>query len=322
MLKVNGIEIENAKFNGVDLNKVVINGVTVFEKNKENTIIMRTLNDNVKLSVVTKYHTSCEVWNAGTKIGVLHSYGGSTILSIPNKNEDVIIRGIGIKEFYCSFSAITSLNIQNCPDLEALDCSRNLLETLNVQEAPALRILSCLENKLISLNLHGLTKLQTLGCSFNRLTDLNVKDCALLYHLDCSANRLTSLNNVEGLVRLYYLDCKSNRLTSLNVSGCKALVGLHCSLNQITSLNVQDCPLLNFLACCNNHISSSMFRNILSVLPNNSYGRAVLYNILANPEQNYQDFTRPPELVQALNAAKARGWKFYKSVHLSDYYLI
>ncbi|WP_256489021.1 hypothetical protein [Treponema sp. B152] len=38
-------------------------------------------------------------------------------------------------------------------------------------------------------------------------------------------------------------------------------------------------------------------------------------------DNNYKDFTRPPELVEAFNGAKARGWKFYKN-YVSDINLL
>ena len=75
MLKVNGTEIKNVKFNGVDLDKVLVNGVIVFEKAQfNNTVTMRTLQDNIRLLVKTKDGSPCEVWNAGNKIGVLNTY--------------------------------------------------------------------------------------------------------------------------------------------------------------------------------------------------------------------------------------------------------
>ncbi|MGI5066164.1 hypothetical protein H0R89_09035, partial [Treponema putidum] len=94
MLKVNGTAIENVKFNGVDLDKVIVNGVIIFEKMspQENIVTMKTLQDNIMLHVKTKDGRPCEVWNAGNKIGVLNNDQGTSV-SVPNKNEAVIIKG-------------------------------------------------------------------------------------------------------------------------------------------------------------------------------------------------------------------------------------
>ena len=86
MLKVNGTEIKNVKFNGVDLDKVIVNGVIVFEKVQfNNTVTMRTLQDSITITVQTKDLSPCEVWNAGNKIGMLN-HDQSTSIPIPNKN--------------------------------------------------------------------------------------------------------------------------------------------------------------------------------------------------------------------------------------------
>ncbi len=208
MLKVNGTEIKNVKFNGVDLDKVIVNGVIVFEKVQfNNTVTMRTLQDSITIKVQTKDLSPCEVWNAGNKIGVLNN-DQSTSIPIPNKNEDVIIKG---------------------KDITSLDCYYNQLTNLNVQ---------------------GLNSLQSLSCS-------------------------------------------DNQLTSLNVQGLTALQNLYCSSNQLTAQAFKE-----------------IFNNLLQI----ENGKAVVYN---DNDNNYKDFTRPPELVEAFNGAKARGWKFYKN-YVSD----
>ena len=203
MLKVNGTEIKNVKFNGVDLDKVLVNGVLVFEKVQfNNTVTMRTLQDNIRLLVKTKDGSPCEVWNAGNKIGVLNTYQK---INIPNKNENVVIKG---------------------------------------------------------------------------------KNIIMLY---CSGNQLTELN-MQGLTALQELFCDSNQLTELNMQGLTALQKLYCNLNQLMA---------------------QAFKEIFNSLLQTENGRALVYS--EYNDNNYKDFTRPTELVQAFNGAKARGWKFYKN---------
>ena len=224
MLKVNGTEIKNVKFNGVDLDKVIVNGVTVFAKIKfNNTVTMRTLQDNIRLLVKTKDGSPCEVWNAGNKIGVLNTYQK---INIPNKNENVVIKGKNIIMLYCSGNQLTELNMQS------------------------------------------LTALQELYCDSNQLTELNM----------------------QGLTALQELNCPNNQLTGLNMQGLTALQKLYCYRNQLMA---------------------QAFKEIFNSLLQTEHGIALVYS--EYNDNNYKDFTRPPELVQAFNGAKARGWKFYKN---------
>ena len=203
MLKVNGTEIKNVKFNGVDLDKVIVNGVTVFAKIKfNNTVTMRTLQDNIRLLVKTKDGSPCEVWNAGNKIGVLNTYQK---INIPNKNENVVIKGKNIIMLYCS----------------------------------------------------------------------------------------------------------GNQLTELNMQGLTALQKLYCPNNQLTGLNMQGLTALQKLYCYRNQLMAQAFKEIFNSLLQTEHGIALVYS--EYNDNNYKDFTRPPELVQAFNGAKARGWKFYKN---------
>ena len=245
MLKVNGTEIKNVKFNGVDLDKVLVNGVLVFEKVQfNNTVTMRTLQDNIRLLVKTKDGSPCEVWNAGNKIGVLNTYQK---INIPNKNENVVIKGKNIIMLYCSGNQLTELNMQ------------------------------------------GLTALQELFCDSNQLTELNMQGLTALQELNCDNNQLTKLN-MQGLTALQKLFCYNNQLTELNMQGLTALQKLYCNLNQLMA---------------------QAFKEIFNSLLQTENGRALVYS--EYNDNNYKDFTRPTELVQAFNGAKARGWKFYKN---------
>ena len=276
MLKVNGTAIENVKFNGVDLDKVIVNGVIVFEKMspQENIVTMKTLQDNITLHVKTKDGSSCEVWNAGNKIGVLNNDQGTSV-SVPNKNEAVIIKGKTITSLYCPDNQLTSLDVQGLTALQNLDCSYNQLTSLDVQGLNSLQNLECYNNQLTSLDVQGLTALQNLYCSYNQLTSLDV----------------------QGLNSLQNLSCSSNQLTSLDVQGLNSLQSLNCSSNQLTA---------------------QAFKEIFNNLLQTENGKAVVHN---DNDNNYKDFTRPPELLEAFNGAKARGWKFYKN-YVSDDNLI
>ena len=85
---------------------------------------------------------------------------------------------------------------------------------------------------------------------------------------------------------------------------------LSCSSNHLTSLNVQGLNSLKNLDCSYNQLTAQAFKEILNNLLQTENGKAVVYN---DNDNNYKDFTRPPELVTAFNGAKSRGWKFYKN---------
>ena len=90
-----------------------------------------------------------------------------------------------------------------------------------------------------------------------------------------------------------------------------ALQELNCSGNQLTELNMQGLTALQKLYCNRNQLMAQAFKEIFNSLLQTENGIALVYS--EYNDNNYKDFTRPPELVQAFNGAKARGWKFYKN---------
>ena len=181
MLKVNGTEIKNVKFNGVDLDKVIVNGVIVFEKVQfNNTVTMRTLQDSITITVQTKDLSPCEVWNAGNKIGMLN-HDQSTSIPIPNKNEVVIIKGKDITSLYCNRNYLTSLDVHGLNSLQSLVCLNNQLTSLDVNGLNSLQYLFCYRNQLTGQNFKNIFNnlLQTengIAIVYSETNDNNYKD--------------------------------------------------------------------------------------------------------------------------------------------------
>lgn len=225
MLTYNGTAIEHVNFNGTAIESGTFNGVTIFEEGQENTVVLRTQKQRIKLTVKTKKGSDVEVWNAGEKVAVLKSdKEGEVLLKDTGKN--VTIKGRDIN---------------------------------------------------------------TLSCNYNQLTSLNV----------------------QGLSTLQFLDCTRNQLTSLNLQGCTALQRLVCYYNELTSLNLQGLSALKSLNICGNRLTADVFKDMfIHITKTKESGRAILYR---NYDYNYKDFTQPAELASAFNAAKAKGWKFYKN---------
>ena len=174
MLIYNNTKIETLKFGSTDIETGLFNGVTVFEKRKENIVILRTTQPTLRLSVFTKEGLDVDVWNAGEKVAVLGNTG-RVDFRLKDTGQDVIIKGHDIIKLFCNGNQLTSLNAQGCTALQELYCNDNQLTSLNVQGCTALQGLHCNDNQLTSLNAQGLTVLQRLYCYNNQLTSLNVQ---------------------------------------------------------------------------------------------------------------------------------------------------
>ncbi|MGP1443662.1 leucine-rich repeat domain-containing protein [Treponema sp.] len=288
MLTYNGTAIKHVNFNGTAIESGTFNGVTVFEEGQENTVVLRTTQQTIKLTVRTLTGSDVEVWNAGEKVAVLKSdKEGEVLLKDTGKN--VTIKGRDINTLSCNYNQLTSLNVQGCTELQDL---------------------VCFGNPLTSLNLQGLSALQYLDCFRCELSSLNVQGCSALQELECSRNTFMSLN-AQGCTALQYLSCADNLMESLNAQGCTALQYLSCADNLMESLSVQGMSALQSLKCCGNLLTADVFKDIfINIAKTNKSGRALLY---CNGDYNYKDFTQPAELASAFNAAKAKGWKFYKN---------
>lgn len=145
MLTYNGTAIEHVNFNGTAIESGTFNGVTVFEEGQENTVVLRTTQQTIKLTVRTLTGSDVEVWNAGEKVAVLKSdKEGEVLLKDTGKN--VTIKGRDINTLSCNYNQLTSLNLQGSTALQYLSCANNLMESLSVQGMSALQSLKCCGN--------------------------------------------------------------------------------------------------------------------------------------------------------------------------------
>ncbi|TYT78085.1 leucine-rich repeat domain-containing protein [Treponema phagedenis] len=279
-------------------------------------IRMRTNAGSINLRVTTKDGSPCEVWNGGKKIAELQSDNKENI-AVQNKAEEIIIKGYDIQELYCCGSKLTALDISGLTSLKELYCYNNQLTSLAVSGLTSLQHLDCSDNQLTELDVSGLTSLKELYCYNNQLTSLAVSGLTSLRTLSCPHNQLTTLD-VSGLTSLKHLDCQYNQLTTLNLSGCASLEELECYRNRLTKLDISSCTSLKELYCYNNKLSAEDLKKIFEDLPERKEkdGMAVLYNSCGNVnDNNYKDFTQPPELAASLEAAKAKGWRLYINNH-------
>lgn len=90
------------------------------------------------------------------------------ILSISEREDIVSVEGIEafpkLREFYCSNSGITEIDLSKNPRIQALACSGNAITTLDVSACPLLKDLQVSGCKLTSLDVHENSKLEFLTC--------------------------------------------------------------------------------------------------------------------------------------------------------------
>ncbi|MDE6440905.1 MAG: leucine-rich repeat domain-containing protein, partial [Bacteroidales bacterium] len=174
---------------------------------------------------------------------------------------------LSLQWIYGRGSALKSLDLSGCPNLNKLECGNNQLTSLDVSGCPNLSYLECGNNQLISLDVSGCLNLSALSCFNNQLSSLDVSGHTALKWLYCSNNQLTSLD-VSGCMNLSTIECStdyygyrteyngfSNQLTSLDVSGCPNLKDLLCHDNQLKSLEFGLYHKLESLDCRNNQLT-------------------------------------------------------------------
>ena len=143
---------------------------------------------------------------------------------------------------------ITTLDVSNNLNLQALFCSMNELKDLDITRNTELIFFDCRSNELTSIDVSNNTKLTHLNCGLNQLTNINLDSNTALERIDCDCNQLKSLD-ISKCTALNTLDCQGNKLTTLDVSNNPALTGLLCSDNQLTSLDVSKNTALESLGC-------------------------------------------------------------------------
>ncbi len=201
-----------------------------------------------------------------------------TTLNVASKgisNMKGIEKLIYLKELRCWSNSFTSLNLNSNTALTYLDCAPNSqLTSLDINNCTNLETLTCYSTGINSLPLGSHSKLKSISCYntkltellvFNKpqLTQLNCSNCTSLTHLDCSRNALTSLN-VTGNTALRGMSCDNNsNLSSITgLADCTALTFFDCNDCAFTDLSVAN-SLTNLteLYCLNNKLTSLTLTN-------------------------------------------------------------
>lgn len=264
-------EVKTGKFNTKIVHKIV------------DEIVMRTAGSKLTFyAMQTLNNEPVEIWNAGQKI--YNGLDDPIEVDLVDNTKDVIIKG-NITNFYCGRSQLSTLNLDKSISLQSLDCGNNQLSTLNLDKNINLDTLQCNDNKLSTLNVDKNINLEHLNCGDNQLSTLNVDKNIDLSHLDCRSNKLTTLN-LDKNIELHSLYCQHNQLSTLNTDKNIRLWTLYCNSNKLT------------------------LNSIIQVLKD-AGKRKLSSSACFIGNNNHTDFTQPPELVEALNAARAKGCRVY-----------
>ncbi len=217
-------------------------------------------------------------------------------------------KNTALKELYCYYNQLTSLDVSRNTALNGLSCDINQLTSLDVSKNTALYVLSCDYNQLTALDVSKNTSLERLSCDYNQLKSLDVSKNTALEWLSCDNNQLKSLD-VSKNTALEWLFCFDNSLTALDVSRNTALKELNCRDNQLTTLDVgKNNTALETLWCENNKLTS------LDVSKN----AALEYLSCYGNKLTVLDVSAVPNLLDALENGektvnKAEGFVEYES---------
>lgn len=284
-------EVKTGKFNTKIVHKIV------------DEIVMRTAGSKLTFyAMQTLNNEPVEIWNAGQKI--YNGLDDPIEVDLVDNTKDVIIKG-NITNFYCGRSQLSTLNLDKSISLQSLDCRNNQLSTLNLDKNINLGTLQCNDNQLSTLSINSIN-LRYLYCNNNKLSILNVDKNINLEYLDCGDNQLSTLN-VDKNIDLNYLDCRSNKLTTLNLDKNIELYSLYCQHNQLSTLNTDKNIRLWTLYCNSNKLTLNSIIQVLKDAGKRKLSSSACF--IGN--NNHTDFTQPPELVEALNAARAKGCRVY-----------
>ncbi len=313
----------------------------IFSPDKKDIELTVTTSDGSDIAVEGCTETKIK---SGTKTTV-HAKGIKVILKgkitklncLNNKLQALNVQGCtNLQDLYCGGNQLRELNVQGCTNLhnlgvvynkklikvnaqgctnlQKIECPNvNSLNELNIQGCTNLQFLYCSFNSLTKLDVQGLINLKSLLCTGNKLIKINVQGCKNLKALECQSNHLTELN-VAGLINLKFLLCTGNKLTKINVQGCTSLEYFDFDSNKLTEVNIQGLINLKSLLCRGNKLTQTALKDIFiqlsKIVPKHTDNSIVLYE---DGDGNYKDYTQPAELAQAFQAAKAKGWHFYKN---------
>ena len=132
---------------------------------------------------------------------------------------------MSLKVFYCSATALTSLDLSGNPGLEILCCEDMTdLDCLDVSGMTNLMSVDCWNAGLSSINVTNCPSLEDLAVEGNHLSTLDLTGDINLLALDISDNDFSGVLSLENTPRLLWLFCYGNNFTAIDLRGASTLV--------------------------------------------------------------------------------------------------
>ena len=187
-------------------------------------------------------HQGKNYFNVGNSINLVDvniSYNNFTSLDWGDKRTR-------LRFFNCSCNPeMTSVNITGLSALHYFFCSQTALTSIDLSGNPELIHLNCSQmTALDSLDISGMENLVVVSCAFSDMDSINVTDCPSLCELNLAGNNLSSLD-LTGDVNMRKLTIRDNNLSGvLSLAGCPGLVYLSCYGNNYSAIDLRGASTL------------------------------------------------------------------------------
>ena len=193
-----------------------------------------------------------------------------------------------LTSFSFNYSNITSLTINNLPNITGVSCFNNNnmtdlnliqlsslnridadecnVSNLSITNSPLITYLSIQNSNLSSIIINSFPLLKTLRISGNLIIDtsgfLNLNN---LEELNIQGNQITNLI-LPSLPSLKYLYCGTNNISTINLTALTNLKGLILGFNNLTILDVSNNILLESLICNSNQLTELNFSQNINLV--------------------------------------------------------
>lgn len=216
---------------------------------------------------------------------------------------DATVTGADESKFfgeYISKGPGTEITIAgNIEQLEVYNCQ---LSSLTVENAPELFILRCHSNSLQTLDLHNCPKLSVVDCHSNQLSSLDVSANNLLEELNASQNKLDNIT-LGQQPELAKLNIASNSVTALDLSGLTVLEELHAENNRIVGLDLSANNNIKWIHIYTNCIAGQQMTDFMKNLPEATQAPSLLYIV-----DTFNSAEANICLMSDVEAASQKGW--------------
>jgi len=151
---------------------------------------------------------------------------------------------------------LTTLDVSNNRQLQALLLDNNQLSTLDVSNNQELWLLTVRNNRLSELDVSNNPALVQLTLDNNQLTTLDVSNNPALDSLEAHGNQLTTLHGVSNHPALEFLELSNNQLATLDVANTPALRTLMVGNNPLSTLDTSTSPALSGLGASGTNLTT------------------------------------------------------------------